>query len=484
MFNLIKKYMNKYTLYYVTLVSGIILCLGLPKYNQHVFVLKHTLIYILAASVIIMLVKKIYQIVLMRYKDVFVDKKLYFLKGFTIFVVIGLLGLSRYLQLDYIKLYETPPIAYCYYYDEYGNYIHGSRFSYVCPELEIRSKNASSLKFRVAYEYPGNRQDRLNKTNVTPYYLGKDGYGVVDVEIHYNDQNYITLYQSQTSINYELYEFENNDALKNKDLVTDDAIKQYYQSLMLVIETDYNQNSVTQTKKLYVKEPENAQFKDVKVIEHFDFSKSKYYEDTSKIQVVNRELNKVNFEVYQSYNQNEELVTRVSELGTITYNTGFTKLFIERNPELFLFPRSTTYTMTDDQITKLSQNGTSVDTDEYMAIKDDTPPIQTYFSNGHSAFEAYGYSGDVYELDDSVIIEGKFETYKMYSTDFGYQIEEYRGDGIRKEVPYSEEDFLTRWFMGTDNLVLGYNPIALEYENQPIMNLNPMLQYIIDQNKS
>jgi hypothetical protein len=452
-----------------------------------VFVLKHTLIYILVASVIVMLIKKIYRHVLHKYGEVFVDKKLYFLKGFTILVMMILLGLSRYLQLDYIKLYETPPIRYCYFYDEYGNYIHGSRIYNVCPQVEVLSKTEDSLIFRAEYIYPGNRQDRLRNEHETPYYQGKTGYGIVDVVIKYNTEHYITSYSSQTSINYELYEFENEDSLKDKSLINDEAIKQYYHSLLLTIETDYSQDLVSQTKKLYVKKPEHVKFDDVSEIEHVDFAESDLsYEDSKKIQVTKREDHRVEFEVYRPIIRDEEHVLRLTDLGSIKYEQDKTELFVELNTELNRVTRSITYTISDDRITRLKLYGPYGPfdyTDEFTKVKDYGPMIQTYFSSSHNGKESSGYGSKVYELNDSVVVETGFRTHKMYPTSYGYKVEEYHGDGSRAEVPYSDEDFLTRWFIGMDNDVLAYNPIVLEYSGHPIMNLNPMLQYLIDQNK-
>lgn len=454
-----KNYIIYFIIYNIILISGIVVISFLPKYNQHVYVLKHTLIYILAVSIIIMIIKRIYNKFLKRYKDIFIGKRLYILKGFTIFTVISLLAMSNYFQFNYIKLYETPPIVNCYYYDEFGNYIHGSRIKNVCPELEIINKTDNSLIFKAEYIYPGTEQYSFKEELLG--YRGHDGYAIVNIEIKYNDENYITSYTSQTSMNYELLEFDDDKG----------SIHKYYHSLLLSIKNTYNEDKVMQTVSRYTKKIEDINYKNIREVEHYDFSNSEpFIESSIDLLVTNKSKDYLEFEVYDTQYESDLLY-----VGSIDYSKESTVLFCDHYPDYVnVKPKkiTDTYILSDDHITHSS--GSHFRFSEYSKVKDYKPMIQTVYPIENET--------ETYELDNSVIIQSIILNYKMYQTSYGYKVEEYFGDGHREETPYVSDDYLTDIYYGKDSEVFVRSPIKLEYSKQPIINLNPILKYILEQN--
>jgi len=181
----------------------------------------------------------------------------------------------------------------------------------------------------------------------------------------------------------------------------------------------------------------------------------------------------IEFEVHNPIDENELIY-----LGYINYKQESTELFYEYNPQLVnVNPKeiSSAYNIREDSIEKTYASGSYLYNSEYIKFKDYIPMIQTIYSHENEI--------KIYELADFIIIEGRFQTYKMYQTNYGYKIEEYRGDHQRKEIPYSDDNYLTSVHYGVDWLVFDLTPIQLEYNQQPIICLNPMLKYVIDENK-
>lgn len=474
-----RKIMKK-TLYFLVFLSLIITTLFLPKYSQLVFVLKHTLIFIFGASLIIVFIKKLYNILLVKYEKIITDKKLVLFRLFTLVVISGLLFLGRTIQLNYIALYESPPVVLCYYYDEYGNYIHGSRMTYVCPTLEIIEKNENYLKFRAEYDYPGNRDDYLRSDNSSgPYYRGYDGYGVVDVEIEYNDEHFITSYTSQTSINYELLVFSNTDSLQDSNLSDEGEILKYYNSFQLSIQTEYDHDSARQIKSFYVIEQNNIQYNDIKNVSHYDFSNS---EPVSTYQldldVTNSTETHKEFEIYDLARDN-----LLAYLGYIDIENDTTKVFFEMNPDnVAIEPNeiSDTYIIKENIISRTHISGSSRREYEYELFNTSLNYIQTKYSYSKQYQSSEYRKSKGYEIDNTIIVEGVFETYKMFKTSYGFMIEEYQGDNHVEEIPHSNDDYLTSPYRGLDELVFSTNPIRLIYEYQPICNINPMIRYLYE----
>lgn len=446
--------------------------LFLPKYNQTVFVLKHTFIYLFFASFTILLVRYFYSKLLQMYHNVLTDNKLILFRVFT-FIMIGLfLFIGRNIQLNYIALYESPPVVHCYYYDEYGNYIHGSKMTYVCPTLEVIEQEDNFLKVRATYEYPGNDTSHLKRDNDGPYYRGVDGYAVVDIEVAYGEDNYITTYKSQTSWNYELLEFRDIDSTDEGVLST------YYRSLQLVIETDYGEDAITQSKTTHMFEDSDVDYTDIKDVNHYDFSSDDPLSVQSlELVVTSKANNKIDFEVYQ-YNLDNPL----RFLGYIENNNDQTKVFFEYNPEYVnVEPKeiSNTYTITDDTVTRSKLSGIHNTIYTYHKFSNINGYIETndvYYQSNEFQHE---HVSEIFSTNDSFIIEGDMQTYKVFNTEYGFVIEKYQGDNHKEEIPNSHEYELIAFFTGIDHLVFDYgNPIRLVYDNQPVSIVNPMIRYL------
>ncbi len=132
--------MKKTTLIYLVILS--ILLIGaiyfLPRYYQASFVLRHTLIFIFFASIIVFIIKAIYAKLTIRYSHILKGQRLTVFKVFTLFTITGLLLITAFMQNEYIERFETSGALHrCYYFDDHGNYLHGSTLSYECPTLEI-----------------------------------------------------------------------------------------------------------------------------------------------------------------------------------------------------------------------------------------------------------------------------------------------------------------------------------------------------------
>jgi hypothetical protein len=452
----------KHIIYYSILLILLGITLVLPKYNHQVFIFKHILIYILGASIVVMVIHWIYKYFLIKNETIIANVNLMLLRGIMLFMIIIVLVIISHYQLDYIRLYETPPLEGCYYYDEYGNYIHGSRITYMCPKLKVLSKTEQSLKVRAEYEYP----------NPGAGYI--DGFVIVDINIDYDEEHHVTSYTSQTSTNYVEGNYIRTDSYDNKKIIKEEYnLDKHYNSVLISIKTSYSPQQITQTRQAFKYELDDAKYDRIQDAEHYEFKEDTYpwREASLVLNVTNQSEDHMEYRVYS----NNDL----TYFGQVNYRHDSTELYYERNPRMLSKngdEEVSTYLITDKTIKKtephVSQDKTEQKIQEYKQYKDYKPMIS---SKKKPVF-----------LKNAVIEEGDFNVYKMYKTDFGYQVEEYRGiDLQRSDLPYSQYNYFENLTSGEDYrfFELHSNHISLEFENYPIFSFNPMLKYLVETNK-
>lgn len=464
---------KKKIIYFAVLTTLLVMVLFLPKYSQIVFVIKHTVIFLFAASVVVLIVKSIYNGFLKQYSNVLVKRKLMIFNAFTIITIGGLLFGVRVLQTNFIALTETPPIVFCYYYDDYGNYIHGSRMSYVCPELEILINEDNLLKFKAEYRFINDEgTTNVTKDNDGPWYQSDDGFAVVDIEITYNDDHFITSYIAQTSMNYQLKEYYGD----SDDFEDNNSIMKYYSSFYFTIETEYSDTVISQKKQGFYIKQEDSTYDDITVLNHYDFvDVEPDFNYELILEVLEETETTKHFEIYDP-SQGDTFRFR----GDISKLDNQIDVFFEYNPDI-VNPEpnviSDSYQIKQDEILRTHTSGSSYTNYEYT-FHEGFGYIQSFYQHYNGYILNGARDSNTFIRDDFIIVEGVHQTHKIYNTNYGFMIEEYHGDNEKSENPPSDKYYLVSRYTGLDERVFQYNPIALVYQNQPISQFNPMISYL------
>lgn len=452
------------------------------KYNQTIFIIKHTSFFLFFALLILILVKYSYSRALKN--DYFgSDKRQVYLKLYTA-VIFGFLvfGISR-VQLLYINIYETPSLVECYYYDQYGNYLHGSRFSYVCPELIVTSLNDEDFEFYLEYDFPETDPNKYQRTNDSNWYQIKEAFALVNISVSYDEYQNITSMIYQETIQYIRYEYPNYES---EDIDTSDRFEQKYASSSRIdISTEYSETEVTQTNRVYTYEYSNVSFDDIEDATHYNFSnETPKWENSYHIDINTLSEYKKEFTIYI----NDDFETYYAE-GYVEDTDTNVDLFYRLNSENLsdsIQPKdrfeSITFTPEKGVIRTKEHLGS-----QHSYIYDYNSDLNiNYIQSKYDLIEGreeYSYSD--YVSGGNFAIESDRYLYKFYNESYGFRIEEYTENSSTREIPYGYGGQVTNILFGADYMVYGtYGQMNLIYFYQPVLNFNPMIKYLIESQNS
>ncbi|MGS0972182.1 MAG: hypothetical protein ACVCEJ_02915 [Candidatus Izemoplasmataceae bacterium] len=116
----------------ILLASIVVLYVFVPSVIKTWFIVRHVLIYMLLAYVIILSILISYKLLI---KIDQISSRIWIIRGLSIIVGSSLLIIVGDIQLNLIEDYEIPPLQSCAYYDKYDNLIYSSQYNFICPEL-------------------------------------------------------------------------------------------------------------------------------------------------------------------------------------------------------------------------------------------------------------------------------------------------------------------------------------------------------------
>lgn len=136
---------------FVAILLGVLVTSSFTsKYNQVVFLMRHSSLYLLIAITVLLLMIIAYKKTIKR-----VEKQTHIsiIKIATIFIFMGLLYLGSIIQMSYIQKYDSPILSTCSYYDEYGNLLYYNHLPMSCEEPDVTiDGNKKTLNFIEHYE--------------------------------------------------------------------------------------------------------------------------------------------------------------------------------------------------------------------------------------------------------------------------------------------------------------------------------------------
>lgn len=166
----------------ILLVSIVILYVLVPSVLKTWFIIRHVLIYMLLAYVIILSISISYKFLIRINRT---TPRIWTIRGLSVIVGSFLLITVGNVQLNLIEKYEIPPLQSCAYYDKYDNLIYSSQYNFICPELNNLEYNyddgLETLSFSVYEEaYGWIFGDYYFKKLYTSFsYTYKDEYGKI-----------------------------------------------------------------------------------------------------------------------------------------------------------------------------------------------------------------------------------------------------------------------------------------------------------------
>ncbi len=230
-----------------------------PFFNSVLFYFQQILLYGIIAFLIIFLAYNIYQNVKTQNLQ---EKRLKFVKGFILSMIVVTLLIVGNLQIFFINHYLVPQVYGCSYYDQYANLIYNSQYTYSCPALNqvtikhnddksselsftVDEKNTISneeykIHTEIVYKY-----NKYNKDNQVIEYEASEHYYFHDLKVDsYSEtgsyKQIINTYSTNkvtTTVNQSNFLPENN------------VLKETKKPTILYISTKNNIDSVTITKE-------------------------------------------------------------------------------------------------------------------------------------------------------------------------------------------------------------------------------------------
>lgn len=462
---------NKIIGFFVLLLL-VISTIFFPKYNQLLYVTRHALIFMFASYVIVFILMFIYKTMIKHRPDFFVDQRLKFLRIFTVVTFGLLLMTTSFLQLRYIQLVETPEAIYTLYYDNYGNYIHTNIQAYLKPEIDVIENTDDILHVKFVYVYGTEPWGGYSKSNDDAYWTQPlEAYSVVDINIMYDSSHRIISYQNQTSTNYAYTTYINLD---RKDI---SDIQQHYSSGEINITYTYDTNNVFTRRTIYMMDEIKA-YTNISNLSHYDFSNTEPSQDNQYFITVYE-----NSESYKSFGvkQNDELIDYIN--GEIRKENDSLKLSFETDSILDGYPRSTyTYMIDSDEITYDGTYYYMTDQNVYL-YNQEFDVYHLNIQNSSNEFYDipinYQYLYEKYDLSNVLILENSGQVIKFVHNQFGYQIENYFGDGTigTHEDLYDTFDFIFSYydrFLYANSFKLGEDGYGAQ------VSFNPMIKYLLE----
>lgn len=465
-----------------------------PRYNQLLYVTKHTLTFLLLGIVSIKIILTIFNNNLNRNSDIFQENRLVFFRIITVISIVTSLTVISIMQRNYIMEAETPPIERCYYYDEFGNYIHGSRLVYNCPEpVVVKTEDSLMMTFEDTYFGSGNGYHGLSGTGMTGYKYRKvdTGGSKIKVEIRYTDDNIIEYYRLQENSNYYADDYTKDESISNFDkaftLVNHTLISNYYE---VIIETDFRSEEIIQNKKTFrltgvvdgVSGITDYQFYDFSSNEpdyeteyrvEYELSDEHNYEFKFYVDVPSRDkysieptyegfVSNISFG-YRIYFENEQ-----ADLGENMYSSQMYNFTINSWDKTTSYVRKYYQSLWDYDFTNLNETELSVLTEKnYISLENSQNEIT-------SSYDVDNYNGFTF-------FEYNYKTCLLYETDYGYLIEEYGHDGVKDSSELSSSIGEIGYVnSGPDDNIFGFdNQTHLFYQDAPIFDYNPIFKYLL-----
>lgn len=401
-------------------------------------------------------------------------------------------------QRDYILEAETPPVETCYYYDEYGNYIHGSRLIYNCPVPEVlQTEDSLSMTFNYTYFGSGNGYNgaSFNDTTLYQYRKVEDGASSISVEIHYTDDNIIDYYRLREVTNYRADDYTKTE-LNNKEvynLSSQTYVTNYYE---VIIDTDFSDGVIIQNKKVF----QQTGFENI-VDQVTDFSFKDFtneeprWEMEYRINYSSVSEGVYEFLIYQytptsGYDKDnptyEGMVDPIFGGSRIYFENEQTEYgTLEFSSQMYTY-MTNSITNTSSFIRKYYSSILEYDFDNLgdnnnlsILTKKNDMHLEDLQNEDDLRYSYQNYNGFIY-------FESQFKSNLLYQTDYGYRVETYGSDGIRDESELSssigEIGYVNN---GVDDRIISLtNPTNFFYRYSPIFDYNPMLKYLLNLNSS
>jgi hypothetical protein len=428
-----------------------------------------------------------------------VGKRLIAFNVFTIISVVIVLFSSSIAQRNYILNAETPPIERCYYYDQFGNYIHGSRLLYNCPTPTIVTQTDAKLEMTFEYNYYGNSEgySGMSGTGITGYEYRKveDGAVKISVELRYTEDNIVEYYRLRETVNYIADDYSKDESEPDFDkaftLVNQTKISNYFEVTM---ETEFSDTLITQTKKVYNHFDEIDSFDEVTDFTFYEFDEDEVdYETIFRVDYHQYLVGESRIEVYKDIPSRDKYAIEPILKGTISNPNSVTDGRITANlhTPYEVFPDYENYTSLTlqkrgDGVSDINYfvNGNQYDLDyelidEYDVYLLESREYKNYFDETENTFEAF----DIIKYKDFYYYKNDdFKEHLIYQTNYGILIEQYsQQDGIKDESELSNyigEIALTN--SGVDDTILSLSNFQnLYYKNSIIWDNNPIIEYLM-----
>lgn len=470
-----------------------------PRYNQLLYVIKHTLTFLFLGILSIKITLALFKSNLDKNNEVFNEKHLSLFRVLTVVSIVTSLTVISITQRNYILEAETPPIERCYYYDEFGNYIHGSRLIYNCPEPEVvKTQNSLTMTFEYKYYGSGSGYSGLAGTGITGYEYRKveTGGSKIQIEVKYTDDNIIEYYRLQEVSNYYADDYAKDESVSDFDkaftLVNQTLISNYYEVL---IQTEFNSEEIIQNKKNFRLSGIIDGSTEITDYVFYDFSttepnyETEYRVNYQLVEGYPDERNNYEFELYEDvpsrdnystepryegfvsnvifgkriYFENEQV-----DLGDNEYSSQMYNYTINYSDNTSSFVKKYYQSLFDYDFTNLKESELSVLTEKsYIGLENAQ-------SEDTSTYEIDNYNGFTF-------FEYNYKSCLLYETDYGYRLEQYGQDGIKDDSELSStigEIGYTN--SGPDDNILGFdNQTHLFYEDAPLFDYNPIFKYLL-----
>lgn len=280
------------------------------RYNQILFILRHSTLYLGIAFLVSAVVSYFYSI----YKRYFIKKQInfFYLNIPTLIVLLVALIWIADTRLDFIAENEVPHYTNEILYDEHNNKIYESILVGIEPVVELIEKTDNTLVIHIEEKCECKQNshyiEELHPNSELERYIDGSVEIVVDIIVLYNDDSSIDSY-----------------TIEETRLITykpDGLSKHYgYVSRKLEVFNEYNLDNFRATQNSYylAKIMTEQEFADTPIINHHDFT---YDQASQSIVTVYRTLDDTNSEIYimevleEDADVNELAILRRSETNS------------------------------------------------------------------------------------------------------------------------------------------------------------------------
>ena len=468
---------------------------SLPKYNQVFFVSKHILTFLTAGIFIITVVLYFYRKFRNQEGLINTPGRLRILQALTVLTITLLLFIIAFQQNSYIDEWETPPVEACYYYDQYGNYIHGSRMTYSCPEPTIIQDSENRLILEFEYVFVGEREHAYSSgTGVFgdyQYNRVEDGYGMVRVELHYTNEGIIHYRRYQEAINYIQLAYsrdEDGKEWENQFTVIDETKISNYTEIEIV--TDINDGEIVQTKSEYYLRNQLNDFSSISEYHYHDFQDVEPTYDSVTRLYYEQDEEKTSYEIYMDYPYRDRVGEKATDEGfvdsgshglTFDYRWTDDKL----NPDIEPFREISHVLVFDDKKIDSHIETRLGHYTEYSYKYIDEFGLNVCIGERKTSefinSSSYEWNEKISNYRDEYYFNDRFRQYVLSKEDFGFIVRQYYADGVKSdEQPIGYADELRYFQSSRDHRTLIEQDMV--YDNLPVFSTNPIVRILLSIN--